>query len=84
MKKYIISCFLALSAIACQQEKPKNMPSENNLKGLVVVNEEDPICHMKTSGSLNDTAVYKGSVYGFCSEDCKAEFKRKPEAYSLP
>jgi YHS domain-containing protein len=40
------------------------------------VNEEDPICGMKTAKFLKDTAVYKGKTYGFCNKLCKEEFKK--------
>ncbi|BAP29182.1 heavy metal translocating P-type ATPase [Chryseobacterium sp. StRB126] len=56
--------------------------SGENIKNVQVVNEEDPICHMKTAGSLKDTAVYKTKVYGFCSSYCKDEFKKNPESYA--
>lgn len=55
--------------------------SRENLD-IQVVNEEDPICHMKTAGFLKDTAVYKDKTYGFCSSYCKDEFKKNPENYA--
>jgi YHS domain-containing protein len=47
-----------------------------------VVNEEDPICGMKTAKFLKDTAVYKGKTYGFCNKLCKEEFKKNPKKYA--
>ncbi len=44
------------------------------------MNEEDPICGMKTAQFLKDTAVYKGKTYGFCNKLCKEEFKKNPKS----
>lgn len=52
-----------------------------NLKNVKVVNEDDPVCHMKTAEFLKDTAVYKGNIYGFCSDNCKKTFKKNPDKY---
>jgi len=45
------------------------------------VNNEDPVCKMKTAKHISDTAVYKKSIYGFCSSHCKNRFKQNPEKY---
>lgn len=55
--------------------------NELDLKDVKVVNEKDPICDMKTADYLQDTAIYKGKIYGFCSANCKNEFKKDPEKY---
>ncbi|CAA7194328.1 YHS domain-containing protein [Chryseobacterium potabilaquae] len=80
--------FLSLSLMSCIQESPKvkhksNMTSsKSNIKNVVVVNIEDPICHMKTTEYTTDTAVYKNNIYGFCSSYCKDEFKKNPGKYA--
>lgn len=83
MKNYMIICFLIFIVSSCQQEKAKGMEQKKMLKGVAVINTVDPVCHMKTSESLNDTLVYKGSLYGFCSPECKKEFKGKPETFMV-
>jgi len=36
---------------------------------------------MPVSAGVNDTAHYKGKVYGFCATECKNEFLKNPEGY---
>lgn len=72
--------------MSCAQETPKvkqvkKMAPKKEMKGVKVVNAEDPICQMKTAEFLKDTAVYKGKTYGFCSDFCKSEFKKNPHIY---
>jgi YHS domain-containing protein len=43
--------------------------------------EKDFVCGMPVSAGIEDTAHYKGKVYGFCSKDCKAEFAKTPDAF---
>lgn len=84
----ILTALLSISLVSCTKEAPQvkhktNMSSsEGNIKNIQVVNEEDPICHMKTAEFLKDTAVYKNKTYGFCSAYCKDEFKKNPEQYA--
>jgi YHS domain-containing protein len=47
----------------------------------MVDNLKDPACGMPlTAGSIVDTLHYGGKVYGFCSDECRDEFKANPEA----
>ncbi|AZB09037.1 YHS domain-containing protein [Chryseobacterium sp. G0162] len=83
----ILTALLSIVLLSCTKEpqvkhKMNMSTSGENIKNVQVVNEEDPICHMKTAGSLKDTAVYKAKVYGFCSSYCKDEFKKNPESYA--
>lgn len=41
---------------------------------------EDPVCGMMMSASA-DSVEYKGKVYGFCSDICKARFEDEPGEY---
>ncbi|MHA7610410.1 YHS domain-containing protein [Elizabethkingia meningoseptica] len=86
MKLYIMTILLSVSVFSCAKEEPKVMhvtktAQDIDLKDVKVVNAEDPICNMKTAEFLKDTAVYKGKIYGFCSDNCKKEFKKAPEKY---
>lgn len=79
--KYILSAaFLAVSILSYSQEtnKVQAKPAKLNVK---VVNEEDPICGMKTAQFLKDTLTYKKKVYGFCNTRCKETFKKSPKKY---
>lgn len=86
MKHYFLTVLLSLLIMSCGQETVKvkhvKMKPKNDLKGIMVANVEDPICHMKTADFLKDTAVYNNKVYGFCSDHCKTEFKKNPAKYA--
>ena len=43
-------------------------------------NQKDPSCGMPVAAGVSDTAHYNQYVLGFCSSECKAEFKKNPEA----
>ncbi|MBU3744430.1 MAG: YHS domain-containing protein [Sediminibacterium sp.] len=43
-------------------------------------NQKDPSCGMPVSAGISDTAHYNQYVLGFCSSECKAAFKKDPEA----
>lgn len=78
---------LSITLFSCAKEPQvkhvdKMNSSGESMKNVQIVNEEDPICHMKTSGAVKDTAVYKNKTYGFCSSYCKDEFKKNPESYA--
>ncbi|WP_027380372.1 YHS domain-containing protein [Chryseobacterium daeguense] len=86
--RIFLTAFLSVSLLSCAQETPKVKhkshihSSKSTIKNVKVVNEEDPICHMKTDEYTKDTAVYKNKTYGFCSSYCKDEFKKNPEKYA--
>lgn len=43
---------------------------------------KDLVCGMPVKdGNIADTAVYDGKTYGFCSTECKDEFKKEPSKY---
>ena len=39
----------------------------------------DPVCGMQARGGITHT--YNGKAYAFCSEHCKEQFEKSPEAY---
>ena len=42
----------------------------------------DPVCLMKVEKDENTLKYeYKGETYYFCSENCKEQFRQKPEEY---
>src|ERR1700712_1535994 len=44
--------------------------------------KKDLVCGMEMKdGGIADTAVYQSKVYGFCSSECKGEFKKDPAKY---
>lgn len=83
----ILMALLSITLFSCAKEPQvkhtnKMDSSGENIKNVQVVNEEDPICHMKTAGFTKDTAAYKNKIYGFCSSYCKDEFKKNPASYA--
>ena len=68
---------VAVSLLSYSQETKKT-PAKLNVK---VVNEEDPICGMKTAQFLKDTLTYNKKLYGFCGTHCKEAFKKEPKKY---
>lgn len=39
----------------------------------------DPVCGMRASEGI--TLSYKGQTYAFCSDHCRNQFEKNPEAY---
>ena len=88
MKINLIISLLLVSILSCAQETPKvkhvsKRKPITDLRGVKVINADDPVCHMKTAEFIKDTAVYKRKIYGFCSDHCKAEFKKNPVKYAV-
>jgi putative intracellular protease/amidase/YHS domain-containing protein len=54
---------------------------EKVFKNMKFDNGKDLVCGMPLKGDVGDTAQYNGKLYGFCSKECKAEFKKNPLAY---
>jgi YHS domain-containing protein len=46
------------------------------------VPSHDPVCGMPLSGKAEESSVYHGSHYRFCSKDCKDKFDQNPPAYT--
>ncbi|MBL0355660.1 MAG: YHS domain-containing protein [Chitinophagaceae bacterium] len=42
--------------------------------------DKDLSCGMPVKAGVEDTAHYKGKVYGFCAKECKEDFLKDPEA----
>lgn len=40
---------------------------------------QDPICGMRAKEDI--TFSYKGQMYAFCSDHCRSQFEKNPEAY---
>ncbi len=65
-------------------EKKMDMPvtkEEDKFSKIEFANSRDFICNMPVSAGVNDTAQYKGKVYGFCATECKEEFLKDPESH---
>jgi YHS domain-containing protein len=49
--------------------------------GVEFASKMDLACGMLLTAGIQDTAHYKGKVYGFCSAECKSDFLKTPEAF---
>lgn len=45
----------------------------------MVDNLRDPSCGMPLTAVVEDTLHYDGKVYGFCSDECRDDFKKNPK-----
>ena len=64
-----------------EKEVKKDTLSEHTINPGLLVNKKDPVCEMPITAGVTDTVTYKGNLLGFCSEECKSEFMKKPEDY---
>jgi len=90
MKKIlVISIFLA----ACSSHSQKETTIDNTKDSVTTVapankfenvnfaSKKDLGCGMPLSAGIEDTAHYKGKIYGFCSKECKEDFLQDPEGH---
>lgn len=95
MTRYLIILFSVTTIAACHNPQPAERafgktetatisPAaayKQSLKSLHFDYAKDPTCGMPLKAGLEDTAHYKGKLYGFCSKECKAEFLKNPASY---
>ena len=55
-----------------------SMAALPSLKTLHFDYDKDPACGMPLKYGLEDSATYKGKLYGFCSRECKEAFLKDP------
>lgn len=58
--------------------------NHDQFKPEMVVNTTDFVCGMPVSAGIIDTAHFEGKTYGFCSSECKSEFKKGPTTFLAP
>ena len=61
--------------------KTDTMAKEKPFADVVFALKRDPVCKMPVRAGVEDTAHYKGGIYGFCAAECKADFLKEPELY---
>ena len=90
MKKIlVISILLAACSSHSQKENAVDNTKDsvtvvapaNKFKNVNFASTKDLGCGMPLSASLEDTAHYKGKIYGFCSQECKEDFLKDPEGH---
>ncbi|MEO9069919.1 MAG: YHS domain-containing protein [Ginsengibacter sp.] len=87
MKKILV---ISILLAACTSHSQKESTAENakdttsveapvNLyKNIKFASPKDLNCGMPLSAGVEDTAHYKGKIYGFCSKECKDDFLKDP------
>lgn len=92
MIKNILLTTLVLILFSCANQDSKSSGHNHSeaktedtkkspFKDVKFDNQKDFACGMPVSAGVNDTAHYKGKVYGFCATECKNEFLKDPEGY---
>ncbi len=79
--KFLILIGLISSVISCESKDKGHGGKGVTLTNVKIVNEQDPVCEMPTAEHLKDTLTYEGKLYGFCSSNCKEEFKADPKKF---
>ena len=60
----------------------ENSNSESELRWIPPVNDVDPVCGKTFQTKYSIPSVYNGSVYYFCSLDCREQFEAAPHLYA--
>ncbi len=90
MKNLVIAALIGIAIVSCNHSdssaeatKPESemMVAEKKFSKDSVDNKKDFVCTMPVTAGIADTCHYEGKVYGFCSEECKAEFLSDPKKY---
>ena len=89
MKKILV---ISILLAACSSHSQKETSADNlkkidsveapvnNFANITFASKKDLNCGMPLSAGVEDTAHYKGKIYGFCSKECKEGFLKNPEA----
>lgn len=81
MRKIILLTALTVFAVSCESKHETKPDNAGGLTDVKAVNDKDPVCGMSTAVHMKDTLSYEGRLYGFCSSNCKDEFKKDPKKY---
>lgn len=63
---------------------PKEPGESGSLRWIPPAKDLDPVCGKTVSTNLAKPSVHDGSVYYFCSRDCREIFEAAPEQYLEP
>jgi YHS domain-containing protein len=85
----VLVTLLTLAALSCNQQpkaaaafhSPAYSASDTAKPKFtrdMVDNLNDPSCGMPLTAGIDDTVHYIGKVYGFCSDECRDEFRKNP------
>ncbi|MFL5745627.1 MAG: YHS domain-containing protein [Niastella sp.] len=68
-------------AVETTHKDPTMATPKKPFDGVEFASKMDLACGMLLTAGIQDTAHYKGKVYGFCSKECKSDFLKTPEAF---
>ena len=80
MKLKYFYIILLLGVAGCNSH-PSAADKAAALKSLHFDYPKDPACGMPLKAGLEDSTMYKGKLYGFCSKECKDEFLKDPSSF---
>ena len=71
---------------SCNSEKKEKSGPETKVEevslGAPVSSATDPVCKMKVDAKGEDSTIYEGKNYHFCSATCKGDFDANPKSYA--
>lgn len=67
--------------IQTPEAEKKDSVVKINIKESDLASKQDPVCGMPAFKYMEDTTVYNGKIYAFCSKECKADFMKNPGEY---
>ena len=62
----------------------KDVSDRERLRWVPPENDIDPVCGMTVRPNQAKSAVHDGTVYYFCSNDCRDRFEAAPQLYVGP
>ncbi len=78
-------CYRIINAGAIQTavKQSEEMPVKEQVASSTIklADTRDLVCGMPVKAGVEDTALYKGKIYGFCAKECKEEFVKDPKHY---
>ena len=88
---FIEAAFVFFASCQSKQQQPevKTAPAleeaaqqnANTQTQITLATDKDLVCGMNVTAGECDTTLHDGKIYGFCSADCKVEFKANPAKY---
>lgn len=92
MSKIYGLLILAISLFSCQSSPDSSKHKDHShgdaattsktIAPELVANENDLVCNMSLKSGIKDTAQFEGKTYGFCSEQCREDFKKNPQQFA--
>ncbi len=67
------------------QHGGKDMPKDrDSMRWIAPASDVDPVCRKTVNTESAKSAVYAGTVYYFCSNECRDRFEAAPQRYVEP